>query len=164
MIATRQRATFLPRSSNCYYNHRVDSAAAEIALRELIRADRLAEAETLGRDILADQPGNHDVLHQLGLIHIRQGRFSEAVELIRRAIAHRGDIAAYHFNLGQPLLALGRAHEAQLVLQRAIGLDPSIASAHVNLALRFFSRGNSPRRKLHFAERLNCARAMRACM
>ncbi|MBT5941235.1 MAG: tetratricopeptide repeat protein, partial [Rhodospirillaceae bacterium] len=50
-----------------------------------VLAERLDEAETLARKILATQPKNPDALNGLGLIHVQQERFDEAIELFGQA-------------------------------------------------------------------------------
>ncbi len=57
-------------------------------------AERLDEAEELARKILSTQPDNPDALNGLGLIHVQQERFDQAIDLFEQAHAidpERGD-------------------------------------------------------------------------
>ena len=64
------------------------------------RAGRLAEAEKIYRQILAQQPDHPDALHRLGMLTDQLGRPDAAVELIQRAIDLRPNLPGAHSNLG----------------------------------------------------------------
>jgi protein O-GlcNAc transferase len=97
------------------------------------QAGRLSEAESIYRQILAQQPNHADALNLLGVIESRKGRYTEAVELIRRAIAVNPSAAAYHNNLGITLGAQGQSEAAAEAYREAIRLRPEFAEAHNNL-------------------------------
>ena len=61
---------------------------------------RLADAEALYRQILAEQPNHADALHHLGVIAHQAGHHDLAIALIRDAIALAPSNAAAHSNLG----------------------------------------------------------------
>jgi tetratricopeptide (TPR) repeat protein len=61
------------------------------------------------------------------------GRWGEAVESYRQAVAIRADAETY-VNLGAALIDLGRNAEAREACERAIALRPDLAEAHANLA------------------------------
>jgi len=67
--------------------------------------------------------------HLLGLVKFHQGQATEAVTLISRAIALRGDNAAYHSNLALALTALGQTNNALAAYDQALSIDPNAASA-----------------------------------
>ncbi len=94
---------------------------------------RLAEAETLYRQILAADPRHSDSLHLLGVIATQVGRNDAAVELIGRAILLNNRAPAFHNNLGNALRACGRPAEAIDPYRRAMSLQPDYAEAHDNL-------------------------------
>ena len=99
----------------------------------LHQSGRLAEAETLYRQVLAADPRHADCLHLLGVTATQQGRHEAAVDLIGQAIAERGDMAPFHANLGTSLRALGRFAEAEAAYRRAIALKSDYPDAHNHL-------------------------------
>jgi len=97
------------------------------------RAGRLAEAERLYRQILAQQPNHADALHLLGALAAQAGRLDEATDLIRQAIAICSTNPFYHSNLGKTLRDIGRLDEAVTSYRQAIRLNPDLAEVHYNL-------------------------------
>jgi protein O-GlcNAc transferase len=77
------------------------------------QAGRLAEAERIYRQVLAQQPDHAGALHLLGVLATQLGRFDEAVELMQRAIRLVPDSAEVQYNLGSALQNMGRLDEAQ---------------------------------------------------
>jgi protein O-GlcNAc transferase len=102
---------------------------------ELHRAGRLAEAERIYRQILAQEAENGDALHMLRVLAVQAGQLDSAVELIRRAIAVCSTNAFYYSNLGKALEDLGQLDEAIAACRQAIRLKPDYADAHYNLAI-----------------------------
>ena len=91
------------------------------------RAGRLAEAERIYRQILAQQPNHADALHMLGVLELQAGRLDAGIELIQRAIAICSTRAIYYRNLGNGLLRIGRLDEAIVAQRQGIRLDPDNA-------------------------------------
>jgi predicted O-linked N-acetylglucosamine transferase (SPINDLY family) len=114
--------------------------AFEIALQHH-RAGRLAEAETLYRQILQVQPNHADALHFLGVIADQSGQHELAIEWIRRAIALQPNSPAAHSNLGEAYRALGRLNEAIASYRNALALNPESVEAHNNLGLACVRQG-----------------------
>lgn len=106
------------------------------------QAGRLAEAEGLYRQVLAQQPANADALHLLGLVAKRAGRLDLAADLIRRAITIMPTAAAFPANLGAVYIELGRLDLALAAYSRAIQLKPDWADAHHGLANVLRGQGN----------------------
>lgn len=106
------------------------------------RAQRLAEAEAIYRQILAQAPAEHGVYQRLAEICYQAGRIEEALELMRRAIAVAPDVADYHANLAMLLSMLGRFEEAIAEFQRALAIRPQSPETLNNLggALREMAR------------------------
>lgn len=75
-------------------------------------AGKLTEAKSIYQEILASNPRQHDALHLLGVIALQEGKPSEAVELISKAVKIRPDYAAAHNNLGSAFQSLLRPKEA----------------------------------------------------
>lgn len=96
---------------------------------------RVAEAARLYEQILKIDPRHADSLHLLGMIAWRARRPELAIGLIGRAIALKGNVAAYHSNLGTIVQALGRLSDAGVCYRRALELDPELAEVHLNLGL-----------------------------
>lgn len=74
-------------------------------------------------------------LHRQGVQAHRMGRFAEAVERIRAAIALRADAPSYHFNLALALHELDRYEETADAARTALRLSPDFAPAYYMLGL-----------------------------
>jgi tetratricopeptide (TPR) repeat protein len=97
------------------------------------QAGRLAEAEAIYRQILAENPNDFDATHLLGVIAQESERPDAAIELIEKAIRMKPDYAPAHTNLGNALKSAGRLEDAIKAYTRAVELDPTLAQAHFNL-------------------------------
>jgi len=97
------------------------------------QAGRLADAEALYRQILAQQPQHVDAIHNLGVLAHQLGRNDMAVELIRRVLALDPNLPEAHSNLGNAFKDLGQLEPAIAAYRRAIALKPDYAEAHNNL-------------------------------
>lgn len=93
---------------------------------------RLADAETLYRNILRKDPKHFDALHHLGVLAYQTGNFRVAADLIAKAIGIFPRRAAFHSNYGLALQDLGELEAALASFDRAVALDPTLASAFVN--------------------------------
>jgi tetratricopeptide (TPR) repeat protein len=127
------------------------------------QAGRLAQAEGMYREVLAQDPHNVDALHLLGMTAHQLGRHDAAVELIERAIRLNPAIPAFHNNLGTILQAEGRLAEAVRVFERALELHPDYPEAHINLATAFQAQKRYGEAVAHYREALRlqpeCAEA-----
>jgi predicted O-linked N-acetylglucosamine transferase (SPINDLY family) len=99
------------------------------------QAGRLAEAETLYRQVLARAPDHADALHLLGVLACQAGHWDAAIDLIGRAVARQPMVAAYHSNLGETYRKAGRLDEAAAAFHRALELAPNLAPAHNSLGI-----------------------------
>lgn len=97
------------------------------------QAGRLAEAERIYRQILAQQENQVDTLHLLGVVALQTGRSDLAIELIGRAIAANPNAADYHMNFGVALRQKWRLEDAVLAYREAIRLKFDYPEAHSNL-------------------------------
>ncbi len=97
------------------------------------QSGRLAEAETLYRQILGQQPDNPQVLHLLGLAAYQRGDYAVAVANIERAIGFSPRVPDYYSNLGLALRAKGEPQRAVEVYRKALQLAPQDADIHNNL-------------------------------
>jgi predicted O-linked N-acetylglucosamine transferase (SPINDLY family) len=105
------------------------------------RAGRLAEAETLYRQILAAHPNHPDALHLLGTIAYHVGRLDLALEWFQQSIRFNPAFSTAHFNLGNVLWDQKRFAEAIAAYRRAIELNPVFAEAHHNLGVALKDSG-----------------------
>jgi predicted O-linked N-acetylglucosamine transferase (SPINDLY family) len=105
------------------------------------QAGRLAEAESIYRQILAQQPDHAEALHLLGVLAAQAGQLDSAVELIRRAIAICSTDAFYYGNLGNTLKMAGQLDQAIASYRHAIRINPDYADAHHNLGVALRLKG-----------------------
>jgi Flp pilus assembly protein TadD len=84
-----------------------------------------APAERVWRDVLDRDPHHPLALHGLGLIALRAGKTSEAVDLLRKAVAAAPYGAQALADLGRALEAAGDATAAHEAWSRAYAYDPS---------------------------------------
>jgi predicted O-linked N-acetylglucosamine transferase (SPINDLY family) len=105
--------------------------ALQLALQHH-RAGRLAEAEPIYRQVLAQQPDHPDALHLLGLIAHQVGRHADARVLIERAIARQRATAPadWHLHLGEARRGAGDRSGAEAAFRAAIQLDPAFPEAY----------------------------------
>jgi tetratricopeptide (TPR) repeat protein len=104
------------------------------------QAGRLDVAEKLCRQILQVTPDQAEMLQALGVIVYQSGRSAEGIELVRKAIAANGAVAAFHANLCELCRRAGRFDEAVAAGRQAVALAPGLAQAHNNLGIACFER------------------------
>ena len=107
-------------------------------------AGRLAPAERLYRDALADEPGNVEAMHLLGLVQLQQGDVSAALPLLEQSAQRAPGEADYHNRHGAALAAAGRDDDAIVAYRHAISCRPDHPEAHNNLAILFAATGDWP--------------------
>jgi predicted O-linked N-acetylglucosamine transferase (SPINDLY family) len=119
------------------------ASAASVASAEALldaaqrrhEAGDLAGAESLYRELLAQQPHHVDALTALGAVLDDLGRLSEAEAVFRRLVESNAPTAAAYGNLGVMLYKQRRPTEALEALQRAVAMQPDYAIALDNLGL-----------------------------
>ena len=95
------------------------------------QADRLQEMEEDLRFILNAEPDNASALNALGyFLTIRTNRFTEAKDLIEKALSFKPNEAAFIDSLGWVNFKLGNTDKALKLLEQAFNLfpDPEVAS------------------------------------
>jgi protein O-GlcNAc transferase len=105
------------------------------------RAGRVHDAERLYRQVVQGQADHAGALHLLGVAALTGGRFPEALDWLRRAIAIGPNVAVYYLSLGQVLTALARPDEATVANQRAIELTPDLVEGWFALGISLQSAG-----------------------
>lgn len=97
-----------------------------------LQQGRLDDAERIYRAILQRSPDDADALHFLGVVQAQRQNFSEAADLIDRAIVLAPDNAVAHSNRGNVFRMQGRIDEALASYERALALDPASTEALIN--------------------------------
>ncbi|MDP9172422.1 MAG: tetratricopeptide repeat protein [Planctomycetota bacterium] len=105
------------------------------------QANRLAEAEAIYRQILAEEPNNAKALHLLGLIAYQTGHFPMAVELFRISIQEAPANAEARGHLGLALMRMNQIDQAISAFRHAVLIQRDLASAHNNLGNALLQRG-----------------------
>jgi predicted O-linked N-acetylglucosamine transferase (SPINDLY family) len=106
------------------------------------RAGRLAEAEALYRELLAQQPHHAGAMRHLGLIAAAAGKNDVALQLLGQALAIEPSDAAAHNDRGNILAKCGRLDEAISAYRRAIAIKPQVCAGYLSLSEIFHNRGN----------------------
>jgi tetratricopeptide (TPR) repeat protein len=101
---------------------------------QLHRAGRLQDAERLYRLILAVEPRQPDVSHNLGAVLAREGRLTEALPHLRMAVEGRPDQSKYWSACIQVMQALGAREDLVKLYRELVTLQPQAAPVHYNLA------------------------------
>ncbi len=91
---------------------------------QMHRSGRVAEAEKIYRQVLAENPGQPDALHLLGILTHQEGRRDEAAELLRQAVETQPERPGFHIGLGRLLADRGQWGAAAEAFRRALSLQP----------------------------------------
>jgi protein O-GlcNAc transferase len=110
------------------------NAAMLQAALALQQQGNLKEARRKYESIFARDPRNYNALQLCGVVAIQQEAYRDAVKLIRRALALRGNDAPVLTNLGIAYQKLGQVDEALESFDKAIVAKTDFASAHHNRA------------------------------
>ncbi len=93
------------------------------------QAARLAEAETLYRAVLADDPDHPHAIYLYGLLQLGTGRTAAAVDSLGRATLLRPSHLAARLGWGRALLAEGQSGEALAAADAVLAQEPASAEA-----------------------------------
>lgn len=107
----------------------------------LHQAGRLEDAKVIYRELLGKNPTDSHALHYLGLIALQLGNFSEAANLIEKAIKTDSRIPAFHCNLGNAYKELRQFDLAASAFLEAVKLDPQFQIAYCNLGNTYLDQG-----------------------
>lgn len=103
----------------------------ELRLAEAhLHAGRLADAETVLRQILTAEPNQPDALNALAALALDAGKLAIAIALQQRALAVRPNAPLYWANLGEMQRRAGDPVNAMESCKKAVRLRPSFAAAH----------------------------------
>jgi tetratricopeptide (TPR) repeat protein len=99
------------------------------------QAGRLAEAEGLYRQVLAQVPPNFQLQHVLALVQFQQQRHGEALASVTAALAINPEASESLALKGALLAATGQGDQALALFDRALALKPDLPDALYNRAL-----------------------------
>ncbi|MEP6998376.1 MAG: sulfotransferase [Betaproteobacteria bacterium] len=116
------------------------------------RADRMDEAETVCRQIMAVEQRHAPATLLLGMIAGRTGRRTLAIELLRKAVALDPQSVDARNTLAANLQADGNQAEAIALWRQAIRLKPDDAGAHDNLGVACLDERKLPEALACFEE------------
>jgi predicted O-linked N-acetylglucosamine transferase (SPINDLY family) len=102
-----------------------DNEAALDAIADLIRAGRMADAESAATALLRAEPQNVEAMRLRAIALLRLNRVEPAREALIAALAHAQDSVELLCNLGSVELARNDAGAAIAVLERALAIAPS---------------------------------------
>jgi Flp pilus assembly protein TadD len=115
----------------------IDAALAAARAHQI--AGRLAEAEAICGEILADRPDHIGGLNLLGTLLRQSRRLDGAIEALRKSVELNPNQAEAHAELGVCLIQARNPAAAVEACRKAIAIDPTLAAAYNNLGacLRF---------------------------
>lgn len=138
--ARYRAAALLPGSSIDHPAITSAALAAETALRfqYALNLDGIGLGEAAlkqYRVIIAGQPEFTEAENNLGLLHLRAGRLTEATQSFRRAISLREDFAEPRFNLGAVFDRRGELDKAAALYLEALELKPDFSRVNNSLGI-----------------------------
>lgn len=138
-----------PEAAN--YNHTVTLSG----VREINLEDHVKELEAK----IAAQPSDPKPYAELAARYARQGRITDSIRWLEKAIAHATPDATIHGLLGEAFMEIGRNKEAADQFAKAADLDPKIGAARTGLASCLLRSGDSEKALPHLeaAARLESA-------
>jgi protein O-GlcNAc transferase len=114
--------------------------AVELATQHQ-RAGRVADAESLCRQVLAVNGNHAGGLHLLGMLAYARGDFDASMPLLERAAAAAPGDALFQADLGVLNDAIGRSREAIAAFRRALQIRPDSALILSNFSSALRSAG-----------------------
>jgi tetratricopeptide (TPR) repeat protein len=109
------------------------------------QSGRLAEAEEIYRQILAQDPNHPDALHLLGVLAYQANNIEFSVQLIQRAIAINSSKDSYFNNLGLALMGLNRVDEAIAAYEKGLAIFPNSPESVTNYGNALYRKGQHDR-------------------
>jgi Flp pilus assembly protein TadD len=111
-------------------------------------------ALALCSDILEKEPNLYSALYNCGNIHLLDGQYRDAEQLLSRATQLVPEQAGPKHFLGRALLQDGRNAEAQRYLLQAAVMDPKVWDYHYWLAESLEQSGNIPAARVEYQRAL----------
>jgi len=113
-----------------------------------------ADAVTLYRDTVAQNPSSWPSQVNLGVLLYTAGNGTEAVTHLEKAVQLRPDYPEAHNDLGNAYLQTRRLADARREYEQALGLSPDYAEAHNNLGVVLAESGRVTEAIAQFEEAL----------
>ena len=117
------------------------------------QSQAFADAETLYRTTIAENPACWLAHNNLGLILADRRRTAEAIEHYRQALEIKPDCAEVCNNLGAALMDQGNVDEAAVQFGKAVEINPDYAEAHNNLGNALANLGGLDEAIAHYERR-----------
>ena len=130
MLRQKRRST-VPVGTEPFAN--IDEAVAVAA--DLLKAKQFVDVKRIARHILKSEPESVPALNLLGVALHHQGRTSDGIAALQRAVAIDSRFPPAHNNLGNLLRASRRFDEAVECYRRALAIDPDYFDSHMNLGI-----------------------------
>ncbi len=127
-----------------------DIAVFERTAEKSFVAGRLLPTRELYQMILEQHPNHTPSLCKLGVVHLRLGEPTEAVDTFRRAVEMDADNPYAYRMLGYSLMKLGDLPAAEQAMRRAVDLAPNDAKCHMLLATVCCRLGRASEGESHF--------------
>jgi tetratricopeptide (TPR) repeat protein len=96
---------------------------------KVLQEARLIEQERGYSAVLKKNPNHFDALHRLGFLRYEQGRYIDALKLIRKALKLNPKAADALSHCGMVLRKLGRHEEALAFYDKSLSIKPDYADA-----------------------------------
>lgn len=106
------------------------------------QAGQTAQAITLYREILDDDPQHIPTPYFLGTALLQMSEFDACIEQLSQFVQQQSDVPEAHNNLGIAYKALGQRDRAADCFRKAIAVDANYASAYFNLAQLLTEQGD----------------------
>ena len=102
----------------------------------------LEEAVNAAKKAITLNPNSADAYEQLGSTYYWTGRFTEALDYVKKAIRLNPMPPSYYFlRLGSIYFALERYEEALDIYKKAVEIAPTYLYAYVHLAVTYINMG-----------------------
>lgn len=126
-------------------------------IEALMGAQQWAQAEEeLMRGLSLNELDMVDLRIKMGAVRMRQGKFADAVAVLREAVEARPGSALAQLDLGGALLQVGHLDEAEAALRRAYEIKGSVmAGAQLLLGQLYFQKKDYPKAIEAFTTYLN---------
>jgi hypothetical protein len=128
------------------------SAAGEAWFRKGVQALGTGETAKARRDFqesLKSDPGRPEVLNNLAITYISEGRYRKARDILQKVVAKAPGYSRAHLNLAGALWGLGQRKDAVKEARLASRLDNDDINAHLTLATFLTAQGLYEEAKTH---------------
>ncbi len=126
----------------------IQDAANRMA--ECLRSGRMAEAEAICSQLLAQFPQHEGIVHFAGILAYHRKEYGRSLEFISRVAESRPNHAPYQAELGELHRLLRNLEPAEIHLRKVVVLTPEDPAAQNNLALVLEARGKFEEAANHY--------------